>query len=55
METSTVPPERFMSLDIFRGLIVLVMVLVNDVSGVAGLPWWTYHMPEGNCPLDRRK
>ena len=48
METSTVPPERFISLDIFRGLIVLVMVFVNDVSGVARLPWWTYHMPEGH-------
>jgi predicted acyltransferase len=48
MQTSTVPPERFVSLDIFRGLIVLVMVFVNDVSGVAGLPWWTYHMPEGH-------
>ena len=23
------------------------MVFVNDVSGVKGLPWWTYHMPEG--------
>jgi heparan-alpha-glucosaminide N-acetyltransferase len=22
------------------------MVFVNDVSGVKGLPWWTYHMPE---------
>jgi heparan-alpha-glucosaminide N-acetyltransferase len=23
-----------------------VMVFVNDISGVKGLPWWTYHMPE---------
>lgn len=38
--------NRIASLDIFRGLTVLVMVFVNDVSGVKGLPWWTYHMPE---------
>jgi len=23
---------------------MLVMIFVNDVSGVKGLPWWTYHM-----------
>lgn len=34
-------------MDIFRGLTVLVMVFVNDVAGVKGLPWWTHHMPEG--------
>src|ERR1700723_2328576 len=31
------------SIDIFRGLTVLVMIFVNDVSSVHGLPWWTYH------------
>jgi heparan-alpha-glucosaminide N-acetyltransferase len=36
---------RIASIDIFRGLTILVMVFVNDVSGVHGLPWWTYHMP----------
>jgi len=34
------------SIDIFRGLTVIVMVFVNDLSGATGLPWWTYHMPE---------
>lgn len=38
--------DRIASVDIFRGLTILVMVFVNDVSGVKGLPWWTYHMPE---------
>jgi len=38
--------DRIASLDIFRGLTVLVMVFVNNLSGVRGLPWWTYHMPE---------
>ncbi len=43
------PPtrERILSLDVFRGLTILVMVFVNDVSGVKGLPWWTYHIPPG--------
>jgi len=38
-------PARIASIDIFRGLTILVMVFVNDVSAVRGLPWWTYHMP----------
>jgi heparan-alpha-glucosaminide N-acetyltransferase len=32
-------------MDIFRGLTVLVMVFVDNLSFVKGLPWWTYHMP----------
>lgn len=26
---------------------MLVMIFVNDLAGVKGLPWWTYHMPRG--------
>jgi heparan-alpha-glucosaminide N-acetyltransferase len=37
--------SRVASIDIFRGLTVLVMIFVNDVSEVKGLPWWTYHLP----------
>jgi predicted acyltransferase len=37
-------PSRVRSIDIFRGVTMLVMIFVNDVSGVKGLPWWTYHM-----------
>src|SRR5579862_3077346 len=40
-------PVRILSIDIFRGLTVLVMIFVNDVGEVKGLPWWTHHMPEG--------
>ncbi len=40
-------PGRIASVDIFRGLVILVMIFVNDVAGVKGLPWWTYHMPPG--------
>lgn len=39
--------NRVLSIDIFRGLTILVMVFVNDVAGVKGLPWWTYHIPRG--------
>jgi predicted acyltransferase len=38
---------RVVSLDIFRGLTMLVMIFVNDLAEVHGLPWWTYHMPPG--------
>jgi heparan-alpha-glucosaminide N-acetyltransferase len=34
---------RIASIDIFRGLTVLVMIFVNDLSSVHGLPRWTYH------------
>ncbi len=38
---------RIRSIDIFRGLTMLVMIFVNDVAEVKGLPWWTHHMPSG--------
>ncbi len=38
---------RVLSIDIFRGLTMLVMIFVNDLAEVRGLPWWTYHMPRG--------
>src|ERR1700678_176310 len=34
---------RIALIDIFGGLTVLVMIFVNDLSSVHGLPWWTYH------------
>jgi heparan-alpha-glucosaminide N-acetyltransferase len=36
---------RVESLDIFRGLTVLLMVFVDNLGFVKGLPWWTYHRP----------
>jgi heparan-alpha-glucosaminide N-acetyltransferase len=42
----TIPgPSRVVSVDIFRGLTMLGMIFVNDLSSVRGLPWWTYHLP----------
>ncbi len=42
-ETVTTPTSRIASIDVFRGLTMMVMIFVNDLAGVHGLPWWTYH------------
>jgi predicted acyltransferase len=34
---------RVISIDIFRGLTMAVMIFVNALADVRGLPWWTYH------------
>jgi predicted acyltransferase len=34
---------RVVSIDILRGLTMMVMVFVNELAGVKGLPWWNYH------------
>lgn len=36
-------PKRIVSIDIFRALNILLMIFVNNVAEVRGLPWWTYH------------
>ena len=40
---SSAPQGRVVSIDIFRGLTMAVMIFVNALSEVKGLPWWTYH------------
>ncbi len=37
--------NRVVSIDIFRGLTMAVMIFVNDLDSVHGLSKWTYHMP----------
>jgi heparan-alpha-glucosaminide N-acetyltransferase len=37
--------NRVASIDIFRGLTMVVMIFVNQIADMKGLPWWTYHMP----------
>ncbi|SFS21082.1 Predicted acyltransferase [Granulicella pectinivorans] len=39
------PTTRIASIDIFRGLTMMVMIFVNELAEVKGLPAWTYHMP----------
>ena len=38
--------SRVVSIDIFRGITMAVMIFVNELAGVRGLPWWTYHAHE---------
>lgn len=40
---AVVSAPRVVSIDIFRGLTMAVMIFVNQLSDVRGLPWWTYH------------
>jgi heparan-alpha-glucosaminide N-acetyltransferase len=35
---------RVAAIDVFRGLVILVMVFVNDAASIRGLPWWLAHM-----------
>ena len=36
--------QRILSIDAFRGLTILVMVFVNQLAGVSGVPQWARHM-----------
>jgi heparan-alpha-glucosaminide N-acetyltransferase len=36
---------RIASIDIFRGLTMALMIFVNELAAIKGLPWWTYHAP----------
>jgi predicted acyltransferase len=40
-----VTSTRVVSIDIFRGITMAVMIFVNDLASVHGLSKWTYHMP----------
>ena len=35
--------QRIASIDVFRGITMAVMIFVNALDGVRGLPWWTHH------------
>jgi heparan-alpha-glucosaminide N-acetyltransferase len=45
-ESRLVPAERLMSLDAFRGLVILTMTFVNYLAGVKDIPAWAKHMPD---------
>ena len=36
---------RIASIDIFRGITMAVMIFVNELAGVRGMPQWTRHAP----------
>ncbi len=36
--------QRILSIDIFRGLTIFLMVLVNELAGVSGIPQWMKHV-----------
>ena len=38
-------PKRILSIDAFRGITYLVMIFVNELHGVSGIPGWMRHMP----------
>ncbi len=40
-------PQRIESIDVLRGITILVMLYVNDVAGVSGTPAWMKHFPPG--------
>lgn len=41
--SSRATTQRIASIDIFRGITMAVMIFVNALDGVHGLPWWTHH------------
>ena len=43
--SATVRAPRIASIDIFRGMTMMLMIFVNELAEVKGLPWWTYHAP----------
>ncbi|NLZ04452.1 MAG: DUF5009 domain-containing protein [Phycisphaerae bacterium] len=42
--TTSEPDGRIASVDALRGLIILLMIFVNDVAGVRGAPSWLKHV-----------
>jgi len=42
---SSLPNNRILSIDVFRGFTILVMVFVNELAGIANIPDWMKHMP----------
>src|SRR5690349_18384243 len=37
--------QRILSIDALRGITILVMIFVNELAGVQGIPAWMKHMP----------
>ncbi len=41
------PDHRIESIDVGRGIAILMMLFVNDIAGVNGIPTWMKHTPRG--------
>ncbi|MCB9265079.1 MAG: DUF5009 domain-containing protein [Lewinellaceae bacterium] len=39
--------QRILSVDIFRGLTIFMMLFVNELAGVSDIPKWMKHVPAG--------
>ena len=46
LSTGAVKKGRIESIDVFRGLTIFIMIFVNDLASVKGIPGWMEHMPE---------
>lgn len=42
---NTLTTQRILSIDALRGITILVMIFVNELAGVRGIPTWMKHMP----------
>lgn len=40
---AAVPARRLLSLDAFRGFVILTMIWVNYIAGMPGMPYWLEH------------
>ncbi len=40
---ASVSPQRLLSLDAFRGAVILAMIWVNYLAGMPGIPYWLEH------------
>jgi heparan-alpha-glucosaminide N-acetyltransferase len=45
----TSPVARIESIDVLRGLTILIMIFVNDIAGVGGTPAWMKHISPHNA------
>ncbi len=43
--SASIKKGRIESIDVFRGLTIFVMIFVNDLASVKGIPQWMEHMP----------
>ncbi|MDR1630635.1 MAG: heparan-alpha-glucosaminide N-acetyltransferase domain-containing protein [Oscillospiraceae bacterium] len=43
MKTQNLQKQRDLSIDRYRGLAIFLMVIVNDIATVNGVPWWLKH------------